>query len=173
MALKLIHVVFGSQSNKDIEDEIRLIYNSLSPEDRSIMDFVRDSRVNAALVVKAGNIGQYFGPQAMKFLRSYGNVAASVVQADYRSAPKQEFPPVEVSDQDNHLSKTRSAPEVQYSERGRTTGQHYQYVAPQYLQEENMGMYERNRPYPLVSHYPTAAYRDMQPDDRTRLPYHR
>ena len=174
MALKLIRVLFGAQSNAAIEDEVRVIYNNIAPEDRSIMEFTRDGRVNAALVVQAGGTVKYFGPQAMKFLRSYRGVVVDALQTDYRMEESQEMPVVDPASCDTHLSKTRYAPYAQVSDRGRTTGPHYQYVHPKFLPEENMGMYEKDDGmYALTTRFPSADHQPMYPDGRTRLPYTR
>jgi hypothetical protein len=171
MALTLVTVTFGSQSTEAIEKEVEIIYRHLPPGDRAIMDFVEDKELNTPIAVDAGKTIHFFGPQALKFLRSYNEVAQAVAQSDYRQQPRQEMPEPEDPAIVNRLAKTRVAPGVQYSESAPTVGHHYKYAPPEYLPEENMGMYGRSVHYPLPSHHPIGRS-GLHVDGRTRLPSH-
>jgi len=170
MSVTQVTVTFGSQSTEELESEIQRIYNAMSEEDREFLDFIRDKRVNAAIVVDAGGIMQYFGSKAVNFLRSFGSVARNCWFAERRSSDIQEFPVIEPPEEDTHLSKTRFAPFAQYSEVSPTPGQYWQYVPHLYLPEENMGMYDHPVQYPITHRFTREDMKNMHVDGRTRLP---
>lgn len=169
MATKLVQVTFGSQSTDAMEYDVDQIYSSMVDDDRSVLDFARNNDVNAAIVARVGRLITFYGPQAMKFLQSYGEVSMTVADSDYRGSGRQMLPEPEDFSVTNRLSKTRFAPGADVAQWGPTTGHHYRYVPPRFLPEENMGLYSHNQPYALTSRFPRGSRR-MHPDGRTRLP---
>lgn len=171
MATTSIRVMFGARSSKELECEVQWIMASLPDGEREKISLVRDRRANLAIMVEVEGVDQFYGPEAMDFLRSYHDVAQDTADDEAtRISPldrtEDEF---EHPERVNRLAKTRYAPFAQYSAEAPTIGHHYQYVPPTYLPEENRGLYSRMLPYALPTRFP-LRYQPMHADGRTRLP---
>lgn len=170
--VKVIRVTFGSNSTDELEEEVTWIYNHLPPMDREIMEFIRDTRVSAAIVVNCWEAVRFVGQDALKFLATYDSLAHSALQGRYKFTSKQEFPIQPPPSEDDHLSKTLMTPFASVSREAPTIGHHYQHHPIRFLPREGSSVIPKEMSYPVTHRY-NLTREAMHADDRVRIPDNR